>query len=83
MSLPRQYAILSNQISLSLLFKFLFVFNTLIMHFYFAFFRLLAVHGHLFASFDHSSEAVGWQPKAYCNLNFQPENVFIVLILTL
>ena len=27
-----------------------------------------------------SSKATNWQPKAYCNLNFQPENVLAVLI---
>ena len=27
-----------------------------------------------------SSKSINWQPKAYCNLNFQLENVLAVLI---
>ena len=46
------------------------------------FFTLFKVYIHS-RLLDHSSKALGWQPKAHTNLNFQPENVFIVLILTL
>jgi len=73
--LPRQYVILLNK-SLFLIqipvcyhhinYAFLFFY-------FFTLFLEIFVHSRLF---DHSSKAVGRQPKAPLNLNFQPENCF-------
>lgn len=59
------------------------LFSILKLFIFVVFFTLFAVNIDSIVSFDHSSKAVGWQPKAHTNLNFQPENVFTVLILTL
>ena len=79
-SLPRKYAILLNWsffiIQIPVCFQY-------INYSFSVFFTLFAVNIDSIVSFDHSSKASGWQPKAHTNLNFQPENVFIVLILTL